>query len=408
MNNKKRVRDSIGGGIVVIAMLVLMFLGMGPVDEKEINDSVELVRKAVSASVVDKKSTITGENITKTDVTITGCERSDVNNILYSQLGQYEDDKASAIYYTLYNEWFWEFINSPDPYAGGIYDKWGVATQSKKEAYAAKNGWSYFLVGWAADTAGCKMTATKMQKGFFIDSDIERTYNSGGVPGWFLVNNRAIKLSTVSDLFKYAEKGDLIVFKSKNSSGEHHIAFVNQMKNGYISTIEGNLGANHPKYVASRTIMKSTGKVWENLEVEYLLKPMYRSTATFYTNGGKLLSMPDEGELWFDLDDKKESNYYKYKFYEDLETYSGTVTYLPTEEDMKKEGCRFLGWYDNKELAGSPITQIAAEHRGNINLYAKWTEGTENSYSSGVTHTESGISVHKQATWGFVCRGKLE
>ena len=37
-----------------------------------------------------------------------------------------------------------------------------------------------------------------------------------------------------------------------------------------------------------------------------------------------------------------------------------------------KEAYRFLGWYDNAEFNGDPITEIAAGTTGDVTLYAKW------------------------------------
>ena len=50
---------------------------------------------------------------------------------------------------------------------------------------------------------------------------------------------------------------------------------------------------------------------------------------------------------------------------------TGTATVLPVNS---KEGYVFDGWYDNPEFDGSPITEIPAEHIGDIVLYAKWTK----------------------------------
>ena len=65
----------------------------------------------------------------------------------------------------------------------------------------------------------------------------------------------------------------------------------------------------------------------------------------------------------------------EYKVILDDETVStlthktGTATVLPVNS---KEGYVFDGWYDNPEFDGSPITEVPAEHIGDIVLYAKW------------------------------------
>ncbi|MEE0419198.1 MAG: InlB B-repeat-containing protein [Lachnospiraceae bacterium] len=40
----------------------------------------------------------------------------------------------------------------------------------------------------------------------------------------------------------------------------------------------------------------------------------------------------------------------------------------------KKEGCAFLGWYENPEQSGEPVTTISAEDTGNKEFWAKWAE----------------------------------
>lgn len=41
-------------------------------------------------------------------------------------------------------------------------------------------------------------------------------------------------------------------------------------------------------------------------------------------------------------------------------------------KDATKLGHNFVGWYDNPEFSGSPITEIAANSTGDMTLYAKW------------------------------------
>ena len=42
---------------------------------------------------------------------------------------------------------------------------------------------------------------------------------------------------------------------------------------------------------------------------------------------------------------------------------------LPTPT---RENDTFVGWYDNKELSGNPITEISTDAKGNMKLFAKW------------------------------------
>lgn len=48
---------------------------------------------------------------------------------------------------------------------------------------------------------------------------------------------------------------------------------------------------------------------------------------------------------------------------------------LPDKDDIVNQGYEFGGWYDNKELTGSPVTEISEEnYTGVVVLYAKWIE----------------------------------
>ena len=47
-------------------------------------------------------------------------------------------------------------------------------------------------------------------------------------------------------------------------------------------------------------------------------------------------------------------------------------------ESIHKNGYKFVGWYDNAEFNGEPITVIPAGSHGNVELYAKWEQVTFN------------------------------
>ena len=47
-------------------------------------------------------------------------------------------------------------------------------------------------------------------------------------------------------------------------------------------------------------------------------------------------------------------------------------------ESIHKNGYKFVGWYDNAEFNGEPITLISAGSHGNVELYAKWEQVTFN------------------------------
>ena len=52
----------------------------------------------------------------------------------------------------------------------------------------------------------------------------------------------------------------------------------------------------------------------------------------------------------------------------------GTVTALPTANDITREGYLFKGWYEDANFSGSPVTAITATDTGNKTFYAKWAE----------------------------------
>ena len=64
---------------------------------------------------------------------------------------------------------------------------------------------------------------------------------------------------------------------------------------------------------------------------------------------------------------------------------SGVLENIPTEYEVAtglvlptptREGYDFLGWFDNAELTGEAVTEIAAGSEGNKEFYAKWAEKT--------------------------------
>jgi len=55
---------------------------------------------------------------------------------------------------------------------------------------------------------------------------------------------------------------------------------------------------------------------------------------------------------------------------------SGKSTMLPTANMVTRKGYTFNGWYDNKYYAGNPITSIGQSNKGDVDLYAKWTQET--------------------------------
>ena len=54
----------------------------------------------------------------------------------------------------------------------------------------------------------------------------------------------------------------------------------------------------------------------------------------------------------------------------------GVGATLPTADDMTYTGHTFVGWYDNENLTGSPVTAIGGAETGNKEYWAKWEANT--------------------------------
>ena len=54
----------------------------------------------------------------------------------------------------------------------------------------------------------------------------------------------------------------------------------------------------------------------------------------------------------------------------------GVGATLPTADDMTYTGHTFVGWYDNENLTGSPVTAIGGTEMGNKEYWAKWEANT--------------------------------
>ena len=73
-----------------------------------------------------------------------------------------------------------------------------------------------------------------------------------------------------------------------------------------------------------------------------------------------------------------------YEFFglcESSDAYKTTYTVESNDilfESIHKNGYKFVGWYDNAEFNGEPITVISAGSHGNVELYAKWEQVTFN------------------------------
>lgn len=56
------------------------------------------------------------------------------------------------------------------------------------------------------------------------------------------------------------------------------------------------------------------------------------------------------------------------------------TTVLPTEDQVKKDGWYFAGWYDNAELKGYPVFYVGAAEFSKNEFWAKWVEDVKINY----------------------------
>ncbi|MBQ4570818.1 MAG: InlB B-repeat-containing protein [Bacilli bacterium] len=61
--------------------------------------------------------------------------------------------------------------------------------------------------------------------------------------------------------------------------------------------------------------------------------------------------------------------------------YESDEIILPTESDLKIDGGKFGGWYDNAACTGTSITSIPAKSHGNLTLYALWVMDAPTEYN---------------------------
>lgn len=54
--------------------------------------------------------------------------------------------------------------------------------------------------------------------------------------------------------------------------------------------------------------------------------------------------------------------------------HGGENVLLPTSENIKKPHHTFLGWFDNADLSGNPITEVNASQVGRVTYYAGWRQ----------------------------------
>ena len=71
----------------------------------------------------------------------------------------------------------------------------------------------------------------------------------------------------------------------------------------------------------------------------------------------------------------------------------GDYINLPTEEDIKKEGFIFKGWYTNSNFSGNKITFIDSEAIRDYDLYLMWSENTYTITVSNSGSLNEGVSI---------------
>ena len=116
--------------------------------------------------------------------------------------------------------------------------------------------------------------------------------------------------------------------------------------NGYFT---GTSGSGTKYYNADGSSARSYTLTYNTTLYAYWTKDTY--TITYNNNGGTISGTP--------------TTTYQY----------GTSVTLPT---ISRNGCTFIGWYDNPNCEGTKITSIPSTATGNKTFYAKWTPNEYN------------------------------
>ncbi|MBR4464162.1 MAG: SUMF1/EgtB/PvdO family nonheme iron enzyme [Treponema sp.] len=95
-------------------------------------------------------------------------------------------------------------------------------------------------------------------------------------------------------------------------------------------------------------------------------------SVTLHFNGGSLNDSSPENDVLTGIFQRKK-----------------TVS-LPGSEQMRKSGHTFAGWYDNEDLNGSAVTELAAGSQGSFDYWAKWEEES----GSGGGGTSGSIDIY--------------
>ena len=97
----------------------------------------------------------------------------------------------------------------------------------------------------------------------------------------------------------------------------------------------------------------------------------------------------------------KNVNYKEVDGYGHIWSYQTNITYKP-----ERVGYKFIGWYDNAELEGTPVTSISADVHENITLYAKWEERSDCVLKVYHVVKETGYALGEEVKTGY-SNGKI-
>lgn len=155
------------------------------------------------------------------------------------------------------------------------------------------------------------------------------------------------------------------------SDGWYKINIIfNDSQNNYLNSYETSV------YIATGYMSEAVAYV--NLSSRYSI--------TLHFNGGG----------WANSNTPNDSEIYYFLSKQDAD--------LPDVGWLYKAGYFFVGWYDNSELTGNPITTIPAGTKGNVDLWAKWVEGIDPEPNEGeavhVTLPDYKIYVANSASGG--------
>jgi uncharacterized repeat protein (TIGR02543 family) len=203
------------------------------------------------------------------------------------------------------------------------------------------------------------------------------------------VSSPASGTTTFDYMMDWVAEGEAypVVIRTYMPEGQERIGSINVVLFDYSSSITGQ-GANEHTMIfvpkgcdefETTVWWKNNGKTYEECNMRYDRSSLADCYLTATVQDGRTYFIKYK-DKFIGLDNWKgyiKTYLNEYKVILDDETVStlthktGTATPLPVNS---KDGYVFDGWYDNPEFDGSPITEVPAEHIGDIVLYAKWTE----------------------------------